>query len=58
MPNPPTQPDDPSAGADMSAAEKRHFRFAMILIFSCVFALPALGALWILLMRWGVVARP
>ncbi len=50
------QPHNPEPG--MSPKEKAHFRFAMILIFSCVFALPVLGALWILLMRWGVLARP
>lgn len=42
----------------MTPREKAHFRFAMILIFSCIIALPTLGALWILLMQWGVIARP
>lgn len=49
---------DPNEPDGMSQREKEHFRFAMILIFACIIALPALGALWILLMRWGVIDRP
>jgi hypothetical protein len=42
----------------MTPQEKKHFRFAMILIFACIIMLPVLGALWILLMQWGVIPRP
>lgn len=53
---------DPSSsgpgGAGMTPREKAHFKFAMILIFACIVGLPTLGAIWILLMQWGVLARP
>lgn len=54
------QDDNPSGpgGAGMTPREKAHFKFAMILIFACIITLPTLGAIWILLMRWGVIARP
>ena len=42
----------------MTPREKAHFKFAMILIFSCMFALPVIGAIWILLMQWGIIPRP
>ena len=58
MPMNDQQPHDPMNGPGMSPQEKKHFWFAAVLIFSCVFALPVLGAIWILLMRWGVIARP
>lgn len=38
--------------------ERRHFIFATILVMGCVLGLPVLGALYVLLIRWGVLASP
>ena len=58
MSDTPNNPDESPGGPGMSSTDRQHFKFAAILIFCCVFTLPVLGAIWILLMRWGVIDRP
>lgn len=38
--------------------ERRHFIFATIVVMGCMLALPVLGALYVLFVRWGWLASP
>lgn len=38
--------------------ERRHFIFAMVLVMGTMLSLPVLGGLYVLLIRWGVLASP
>ena len=69
-PTPPPDPavPDPAASAPpagdaarrqtMQEMEGKHFIFATILVIGSVLALPTLGALYVLMIRWGWLTVP
>jgi hypothetical protein len=56
--SPAQTPVDETARQGDQSMEWRHFRFAMIVMFTCVLGLPVLGALAVLMVRWGWLPSP